>query len=274
MARAQAVWPGVSATIALALALCCAGVAQAQSPPVSLIADQVTYDRETGLLIASGAVEVLYEGRILRARRLIYDERAEEVRAEGPIVLVDPEGGVLLADAAALSPDLAEGLVLGARVLIAGELQIAAVEARRAQGRFVTLDRVIASSCTICPGDPTPTWAIRAARVTQDEAAQRIYFEDARLEVLGLQIAWLPRLSIPDPRVERASGFLAPEFLTSQIYGSAVKTPYYRVLGPSADMTVTPFLTTQGGALLEGEYRRRVARGGTLKYDGLLAKIE
>ncbi len=262
MARAQAVWPGVSATIALALALCCAGVAQAQSPPVSLIADQVTYDRETGLLIASGAVEVLYEGRILRARRLIYDERAEEVRAEGPIVLVDPEGGVLLADAAALSPDLAEGLVLGARVLIAGELQIAAVEARRAQGRFVTLDRVIASSCTICPGDPTPTWAIRAARVTQDEAAQRIYFEDARLEVLGLQIAWLPRLSIPDPRVERASGFLAPEFLTSQIYGSAVKTPYYRVLGPSADMTVTPFLTTQGGALLEGEYRRRVARGG------------
>jgi LPS-assembly protein len=62
--------------------------------------------------------------------------------------------------------------------------------------------------------------------------------------------------------VERATGFLAPEFLSSQIYGFGAKLPYYRVLGPSADATVTPFLTTGGSALLEGEYRRRFARGG------------
>jgi LPS-assembly protein len=248
--------------VALALLLALAAPAAAQGPPVALVADEVAYDRETGLLTAEGAVEVLYQGRVLRAARLVYDERADELRAEGPLVLVDPEGGVLLADAAALTPDLAEGLIEGARVLIAQELQIAAVEARRRGGRFVTLDRVIASSCTICAENPTPTWAIRASRVTQDEAAQRIYFENARLEVLSLPVAWLPRLSIPDPRVERASGFLAPQFLNSQIYGSAIKTPYYRVLGPSADMTFTPFLTSRGGALFEGEYRRRFARGG------------
>jgi LPS-assembly protein len=246
-----------------AAAVVVAAAAAAQEPPVSLLADEVTYDAETGLLVASGAVEVLYRGRVLRAPRLIYDERAGEVRAEGPVTLVDPDqGGVLIADAAALTPDLAEGLVEGARVLIAGEMQIAAIEARRRGGRFVTLDRVVASTCTICEGDATPTWAIRARRVTQDEDAQRIFFEDARLEVLGLPVAWLPRLSIPDPRVERASGFLAPEFLSSQIYGSAIKTPYYRVLGLSADMTLTPFVTSRGGVLFEGEYRRRVARGG------------
>lgn len=244
--------------------------ALAGEPPVTLLADDVTYDRETGRLIATGSVEALYQGRILRASRIVYDDKAGTIRAEGPIVLVDPATGVMLADSAALTPDLAEGLIEGARLLIAGQLQIAAAEARRRQGRFVSMDRVIASSCTICPGDPTPTWAIRARRVVEDEREMRIYFEHARLEVLGVPVAWLPRMSIPDPRAKRASGFLSPIFVNSQIYGAGVKTPYYKVLGPSADMTVTPFITNQGGYLLEGEYRRKVLRGG-ISFNGVYA---
>ena len=50
---------------------------RAQELPASLIADQVTYDRETRILTASGNVEVLYQGRVLRADRIIYDEGAE-----------------------------------------------------------------------------------------------------------------------------------------------------------------------------------------------------
>jgi LPS-assembly protein len=34
------------------------------------------------------------------------------------------------------------------------------------------------------------------------------------------------------------------------------------VLGPSADATLTPFVTTQGSVLVEGEYRQRFASGG------------
>ena len=101
-----------------------------QDLPASLVADQVTYDRETRLLTASGNVEVLYQGRVLRARRIIYDEAADEIRAEGPLVLTDPAGGVLLADAAALTPDLTDGLISSARLLIAGQLQLAAAEVR------------------------------------------------------------------------------------------------------------------------------------------------
>ncbi len=242
----------------------------AQEAPVALVADQVSYDQESGLLIAEGNVEVLYQDRALRAPRLVYDQRAGEVRAQGPIVLVDPATGVLIADSATLTPDLAEGLIAGARVLINDQLQIAAVEGRRVDGRLVTLDRVIASTCTICPENPTPTWAIRARRVTQDEAAQRIYFEGARLEVIGVPVAYLPRLSIPDPAVERASGFLAPEFLSSGIYGFGAKQPYYLVISPSADATITPFVTSQGGLLMEGEYRRRFGNG-SFDVDGVVA---
>ena len=220
--------------------------------PAMLSADAVTYDRETQVLVASGDVEVLYRGRVLHASRITYDERADQIRAEGPIVLTDPDGGVLLADSAALTPDLAEGLISSARLLIDGQLQLAAAEVRRTDGRYAVLQRTIVSSCTICAGNPTPTWAIRASRVTEDATAQRLYFENARLEAFGVPIAYLPRLSIPEPGVARASGFLPPSFQQSDIYGFGIKAPYYRVLGPSSDATVAPFVTTEGGFLLEG----------------------
>ena len=238
------------------------GPAFEEAGPAVLAADSVTYDRESGLLVAAGDVEVLHEGRVLRASRIVYDERAGRIRAEGPITLTDPDGGVLIADAAALTPDLAEGLISSARLLIDGQLQLAAAEVRRSGGRYATLERTVASSCTICAGNPTPTWAIRASRVTEDSVARRLYFENARLEAFGFPIAFVPRLSIPEPGVRRASGVLPPVFQQSGIYGFGFKLPYYRVLGPSSDATVTPFVTTEGGFLLEGEYRRRFSNGG------------
>lgn len=236
--------------------------APAQTRPASLVADAVTYDEETGSLTASGDVEVLYEGRVLRARRIDYDTRSEEIRVTGPMTLTDPDGVVFLADAAALSPDLREGLIEGARLLIDGQLQLSATEMRRSDGRFNTLYNTVASACVVCAENPTPTWAVRAARITQDEKAQRIYFEDATVELLGVPVAYVPRLSFPDPRVDRASGLLLPTLQQSDIYGFGVKVPYYRVLGRSGDMTVTPFVTTGGAVILQGEYRRRLERGG------------
>ncbi|HET9067212.1 MAG TPA: LPS assembly protein LptD, partial [Amaricoccus sp.] len=259
--------PGWRSALAGLLFVAGTVTAPAQEPPAppspaSLIADEVTYDRETGILTAAGNVEVLYQGRVLRAERIIYDEPRNEIRAEGGLLLTDPAGGVLMAESAALTPDLEEGLITSARLLIAGRMQMAAAEVRRTGGRYETLYRTIASSCTICAENPTPTWALRASRITQDSLERRLYLENARLELFGMPVGFLPRLSIPAPGVERASGFLEPHFLQSDIYGFGIKTPYYHVLGPSADATITPFVTTGGALLLEGEYRQRFSGGG------------
>lgn len=267
-ARAGHLWRAAAA-LAL-LAVVGAGPGETQPLPASLVADNLRYDEATETLVAEGNVEVFYQGRVLRARRIVYDAAAEEIRATGPIEITDPDGSVVLADAASLTPDLEEGLIAGARVLVGGELQVAATEARRIGGRYATLHQTVASSCEICAGDPRPTWAIRAARVTRDAETRQIHFRDATLEVFGLPVAWFPYLRIPDPSLARASGFLVPEFRNSGIYGFGVKTPYYRVLGPSADATVTPFVTTTGAFLLEGEYRQEYSFGGMV-LDGVLA---
>ena len=221
----------------------------------------MSYDRESQRLTASGNVEVLYQGRVLRARSIVYDQRADRIDATG-LVLTDDQGGVVIADSAAMTPDLEDGLIESARLLIAGRMQLAAAEAGR-EGGYDTLYRTVASTCTVCEGDPTPTWQIRASRVIRDETAQRIYFENARFELLGIPIAWLPRASIPEPGVRRADGFLLPMFRSSsEIYGFGFKLPYYRTLGDHADMTVTPFITTSGARIIEGQLRQRLGSGG------------
>ena len=171
--------------LVVAATLLPAGAQRAQELPASLIADQVTYDRDTRLLTATGNVEVLYQGRVLRAHRIVYDEAADEIRAEGPLVLTDPAGGVVMAESAALTPDLEQGLISSARLLVAGRMQLAAAEVRRTGGRYSTLYKTIASSCTICAENPTPTWALRASRITQDDVERRMYLENARLELFG-----------------------------------------------------------------------------------------
>lgn len=229
--------------------------------PASLVADQVNFDQQTGRLTASGNVEVLYGDRVLRAQRIVYDQRADRIEAEG-LLLTDASGGVLIAEGATLTPDLEDGLIESARLLIAGQMQLAAAEARR-EGGFDTLYRTVASTCTICEGDTRPTWAIRASRVIRDAAAQRIYFENASFELFGVPIGWLPRASIPEPGAARANGILLPRFQSSsQIYGFGIKLPYYRTLGEQADMTLTPFITTSGARILEGQYRQRFESGG------------
>jgi LPS-assembly protein len=228
--------------------------------PISLVADRIAFDRDADTLTAEGNVEVHFDGRILRAARIVYRRAEDTIAATGPLSLVDPEIGVVFADEAAVTRDLTEGALAGARLLVAGVLQLAASEIRRSEGRYTILHRTIASSCEVCPG-AAPTWAIRAERVVRDEETRLIHFRNARLEIFGLTVGWLPYFRIADPTVRRASGVLAPDFRLSDLYGLGVRVPIYQVLGPHADFTLTPFLTQRGGSLVEAEYRRRFLRG-------------
>lgn len=248
------------------LALPCTVFAQsrplvdADAIPATLIADQVSVAGGGDTITATGAVEIFYENQRLTARAITYDATNDVIRAEGPIRLETSDGVIILASMAELSRDMRDGIVRGARLILNRQLQIASAEGRRSQGRFNTLDKVVASSCRICEGSETPVWQIRAKRIVHDELKRRIYFESAYLDLFGVPIAYLPALRIPEPGVERATGILAPELSSSDIYGYGIKLPYYITLGDHADATLTPFITTEGGKILETEFRQNFRR--------------
>lgn len=222
----------------------------------SLEADRIDFDPATEVVTASGDVRVFYADRVLRADRITYDGKRDRIQAFGDIRLINPDGSVVAADNAVFDSELQNGLIQGARAVMAdGRARFAAVEGRRIDGRFTTLSKAVFSPCAVCEDNPTPLWRIRARRIVQDEQARDITYEDATFEVLGVPVAYLPFFRHADPSVKRRSGFLTPSYLHTDALGDAGKLPYFWAISPNRDLTVTPFVATEENPILELEYR-------------------
>ncbi|MCY4140918.1 MAG: LPS assembly protein LptD [Rhodobacteraceae bacterium] len=237
-----------------------------ESPPVSIVAGRIEVLADSQVLIASGGVTIHHRDQIVRTERLTYNQLTKRLSIDEPLVLVT-EDGVAIAELARLSDDLEDGVIRSVQILTRRQLQLAANSMHLSQGRYRILTNAVASSCRICRTGDTPDWQVRADEVLYDELEQRIYFENAVLEVAGIPVLHVPSLSIPGPDIDRASGFLVPTIITSTVLGTGFKLPYYIARSDHDDVTLTPFVTTEGGAVLETEYRRNF-RSGQILIDG------
>ncbi|MEM6388764.1 MAG: LPS assembly protein LptD [Pseudomonadota bacterium] len=255
-----------------------AGAALAQGvdgPPATLIADQIRFDRASQSITASGAVEVFFEGTSLRASEIRFSGSDSNLSVTGPITLTDEAGRVIiLADFAQTSRDLQNGVLRSARLVLDREVQIAATEISRTDGRYTQAYQAVASSCQVCASHPTPLWEIRARRIVHDQEAQLIWFERAQFRVAGVPVAYFPRLRLPDPTLQRARGFLVPDFYSNDTIGTGIRVPYFLPLGPHRDLTFTPYVSLEGNNGLGLAYRQAFARGwlnvaGQVSFDDL-----
>lgn len=238
----------------------------------TLVADSVSIANDT-TLVAEGHVEVLYQGTRLSATRVLYDQAADRLTIDGPIVLDNGEGQIVLADQAALSGDLANGVLTSARLVLDQQLQLASSELARVGNRYTALGRTVASSCQICADNPVPLWEVRASRVVHDTQERQIYFDNASLRIAGVPVAYLPRLRIADATLDRATGFLRPELRTTSQLGTGVLAPYFIKLGDSRDLTLLPQITTKGGRSLGARYREAFSFGA-IEAEGAVSRDE
>ncbi|MEM7470948.1 MAG: LPS assembly protein LptD [Pseudomonadota bacterium] len=253
---------------AIAVSLFCLPLwAQTSTSPASLVADQVTFDPSGQRLIADGNVEILQNGVRLRASSVTYDGKTDSLRVGGPLYLIDGDDITIVAAFAELSGDLQSGVLAQARAVFTQQLQIAANEIRRTDGRFTQFYKTVASSCQICEDNPVPLWEIRSERITHDQKERQLYFDNASFRVLDIPVFYWPYLRLPDPTVERATGFLLPSLRSNGDIGVGIKTPYFITLGDHADLTLTPWVTTGGSTTLEGRYRQKF-RYGSIELNG------
>jgi LPS-assembly protein len=233
------------------------------SEPMLVRADEMHYDQTNDRVAAVGGVQIYYNGASLEADRVIYDQTTKRLHAEGNVRLTEADGKITYGEILDLSDDFRDGFVDSLRLDLPAQTRFAATRADRQSGDITVLQNGIYTACEPCADDPRkpPKWQVKATRIIHDQAAKRMYFEDARLEFFGWPIAWLPYFTAPDPTAKRESGFLIPHFHTSSAYGFAVTTPYYWALGPNYDATVTPIFTTKQGPLLQAEWRHRLMSG-------------
>ncbi|UWQ76350.1 LPS-assembly protein LptD [Leisingera sp. M658] len=227
--------------------------------PAMLVADQVfiTPDRT---LVAEGNVEAFQGDIRLRAQKITFDQTTGTLQIEGPI-RIDQQGDItILATAAELDRDLRNGLLTGARMVFQQQLQLASLQMTRVSGRYTQLYKTAVTSCHVCEDGRPPLWQIRAERVTHDQQARQLYFESAQLRVLDVPVFYFPAIRLPDPSLERASGFLVPSIRSTSNLGTGVKAPYFFTLGPHRDLTLAPYISSSTQTL-DVRYRQAFRRG-------------
>ena len=216
--------------------------AEAADERVVLEADTVYELSGENSIVAEGNVEALYQGRTLRADRIVYNRTSEKVRAIGNVIIIDAEGSQQFADEMEVGSNLSDGYAIGFSARLAEGASVTANSAIRQPDGINSLDQVVYTSCEVCAEDRTPTWTIRARRAVLDQESQMISYRDAVVEVAGIPVFYLPYLAHPDPSSDRRSGFLVPDAGISSKIGPFYKQPYYWAISESSDLTIAPLL--------------------------------
>ena len=226
--------------------------------PTLISADEVSYDRELGVVTARGHVEISQGLRVLLADAISYNLRSDVVTASGHVSVLEPTGEVISADFVELTGDLREGFIRDIRVLMSDDSRVAAASGLRTGGNRTVFRNGVFSPCAPCRDDPdrAPLWQLKASKVIHDQENQKISYSNAWLEMFGVPVLYTPYFEHPDPTVERKTGFLAPTVGSSSQLGAVVQVPYHYVFGPTADFTFEPIATSKQGIVLAGEYRQ------------------
>lgn len=222
-------------------------------------ARELVFDRDHNTASAVGAVKLYYQGRTLEADRVIYDRANGRVFAEGRAKLTDETGGVSYADRFELTDDFRDGFIDGLSSVTAEKTRFTAPRVERIGGETSVFEKGLYTACEPCADKPDrpPLWQVRAARIIHNNTEQMVYYEDARIEFLGIPVAYAPYMSAPDPSVKRKSGFLMPHIIASTKLGYGLAVPYFWNLAPNYDLTFTPAVVSRQGGFGQVDWRHR-----------------
>jgi LPS-assembly protein len=230
----------------------------ASEPVISFSADEVVYIFDTDVVTAQGQVRMDRDGNYLAADRISWDRNSGRVVAEGNVVVVTPEGDKLVGERVNLTDSLRDGTVENLLVVLESGGRIAAVRGSRSDTQTELVNAVY-SACPVttaegCPKNPS--WKISAARIVQDRTTGRIRFAGGRLTILGVTVPLLPVFSIGDGSQKGGfGGALVPGFRVDSNNGLEVSLPYYWRFDRNRDLTVTPHIYTGSLPALEARWR-------------------
>ena len=226
-------------------------------------AKEMVYNDDKKTVSAVGDAQVYYQGKILEADRVIYDQVNKRVYAEGNAKMTEADGTVSYGERFEFSDNFRDGFIDTLRTDTKDRTHFSAPRGERVDGNATIFEKGTYTACDACKEDPSKPqfWRVRAKRIIHKNAEQTIYYEDATLELMGVPIAYLPYFSAPDPSVKRKSGILSPHYTYNQYLGAGIGIPMFWALAPNYDLTATPTYYVRQGFLGDVEWRHRLATG-------------
>ncbi len=235
----------------------------AEPREIDFEANNLTYDSDNDVVTASGSVVLRSEDQSVRAQEVRWDRKSGLITASGDVRFVDQDGNQLYTERLELNDKFETGAMDNLLLALREGGRLAANNGTRDADGTVILTEAAYSACAVedsegCPKNPS--WRITADRVTYDPDNRRIRFRGAYLELFGQRLLPLPGLALrTDGRAE--SGFLVPEIRIGQSNGLEVTGNYYWRMADNRDLTVTGTVFSEAPPMLSGQFRHLVDEG-------------
>lgn len=197
----------------------------------------------------NGNVVIRQGAREIRAGHIVYDSRRAAVHTRGKIEFTSPQMRITGAGGS-YSPTRGAQFKSAHFTLLRRNARGTAGNLRLTPLGILQLKHVTFTTCPIV----RPSWVLRANSITINTRTRIGYGRDARIDLHGIPILYLPWVSFPVGNV-RKSGFLFPTVGNTSRGGLQISTPFYWNIAPNADFTLEPTEYQNRGLDIGGDAR-------------------
>jgi LPS-assembly protein len=235
----------------------------ARGGQANIEANILAYDANLDLITAEGEVLMHYEGYELRSDILEYNQATGEVVARGDVQMRDPAGTRYYAESVHVTGGMKEAFLKSLTLTTEDGSLIRATDVHYASELVTILTEAHYSPCGLCIDEKGRRigWKVNATKITYDRENAVVYLDNPSLEILGIPVAWLPWMVVPDPTQPRAQGFRTPSIDYSEEHGGRLNLPYFLPVGEDIDLLLTPTLMTRQGGLMTADWTHRLPLG-------------
>ena len=228
--------------------------------PWEITADRITRFKDPAIIVAEGNV-VLRRSKVdaagmtvIKADWVRYHVSLGEVEARGHLILESASEQVE-AGAAQLNLSAQTGTLEDATLILDhGEyvIRISGSKMNKTGEDTYTVKNSRITTCPPRPGKVLP-WVVKSKDVRVRKNGMAV-LKPATLMIREKPVLYTPYLTFP-AKIKRESGFLFPEFSSSDRDGAGLVTPYFVNISPSVDATLFPGYLAERGILAGAEFR-------------------
>ncbi|MEY2944123.1 MAG: hypothetical protein RLY97_2137 [Pseudomonadota bacterium] len=236
---------------------------QSTHKPMQFEADRVEYLDDAEIATASGNVFLHRDDQSVRADQVSWNRASGKIIAHGNVRMVDQDGNQLFTESVELTDDFKMGAMSSLLLTLREGGRLAAAGGTQQADGKILLGHAAYTGCAVVDAkdcDKKPSWQIIAKQVIYDPKRKLVRFNGARMVMFGQSLIPLPSLFIAtDGRA--ISGLLIPNLRISASNGLEVSETYYKRLADNRDIALTAYVFSQAAPMISGQFRALTDKG-------------
>ncbi|MBR5153604.1 MAG: LPS-assembly protein LptD [Alphaproteobacteria bacterium] len=199
------------------------------------------------------------EPRTIVADKIEYDVSSETIKTSGKTEITNKSGQRLTLTDSYITQQGDELSGDDIRLWLGNHVYVESDNITR-KGDLTIARKATFTACDDCDayGD---AWEISTYKIIHDMDTRMLKFYNPVLRTYDVPVLWWPYFEMPDPGVKYKTGFLMPDFASTNKMGTQINIPYYISISDTHDMTVTFSYLTQENPLFQLEHRLNTDHG-------------